>query len=490
MFKDEQRLKVWNEIRQHGLRSFAGLLPEEVFVQAAERARVRLGRSALSLVQLTWLGIGSALHGTVSFAAVLQFTLKLLEDQLDWRPACLGKSRSKEQKKASRRRSKHDPRGGGATKISEEAFVQARRRMPPSFWVALLMILGERFEQQHAARVRWKQFRLLALDGTTINLPAWKKLRDHFGTAKNGKKSKHQTQARMVMLHLPLVRMPWRYAVGPLKQGERTLAASLLGELLANDLLLLDRGFWSYGLFHQIQARRAYFAIRLPAGIRWRTVKRLGQQDRIVRWKMPTGPRWRNSGLPASIDLRVVRYKIPGFRSSAIVTNVLDPQTVSREDWVRLATETEPGDERLGVGLYHRRWEIETTFRELKVTQGLEGSLRGRTAETVNYEIAGHLLLYLLTRWLMVEAAAAAALDPLRLSFKRAMEELHHLHPVLIAATSERASRVLLPRLLQRIAEHQVPSRPGRHFPRPHDTKMKNYGCGKRKRPHKLKRAA
>ena len=71
-------------------------------------------------------------------------------------------------------------------------------------------------------------------------------------------------------------------------------------------------------------------------------------------------------GLPPSIQLRVIHYKIPGFRPSAIVTNVLDPQRLSREDWVRLADDC--GDKgKLKPGLYHRRWEIETSFRELKV---------------------------------------------------------------------------------------------------------------------------
>jgi hypothetical protein len=253
---------------------------------------------------------------------------------------------------------------------------------------------------------------------------------------------------------------------------------------------LLDRGFWSYGLFHQIVNQGAFFAIRLSAAAKLKTVRRLGPRDRLVIWKMPTGPRWRNSGLPTQITLRVVDYRIRGFRPSAVVTNVLTPSSVSREDWVRLASETEPGDERLGVGLYHRRWEIETSFLELKVTQGLEGSLRSRTPHGIYYEIAGHVLLYLLVRWLMVEAAVPAGLDPLRLSFKAALEELIDIRAALIIATPQRVRNVLLPRLLERIAQHQVPSRPGRHFPRPHDTKTKNCGRGKRKRPHKLKQAA
>lgn len=488
MFTDELRHKVWDEIRQRDLLAFSQLLPGEVFVAAAQLTGVRLGHSALSVVQLVWLGTASALHRSRSFASILKLSVQLLEDSGLWQPP----ARLPAKPKARQRRpksSKHRPHGTTLTQVSEEAFVQARARMPLEFWTALLLVLGQRFHQQHAEWVHWKEFRLLALDGTTINLPNWKALRAHFGTAKNGK-SKGSTQARLVMLQLPLVRMPWRYAVSPIGQGERTLAAELLKHVSAGDLVLVDRGFWSYGLFHQIQHTRAHFAIRLPAGIRLRTLRRLGPRDRLVRWKMPTGPRWRNSDLPPHIDLRVVDYRIRGFRPSAVVTNVLSPRKVSREDWVRLATQTEAGAKRLEVGLYHRRWEIETTFYELKVTQGLEGSVRSRRPRGVYYEIAGHVLLYTLVRSLMVEAAVAAGVDPLRLSFKAALMELCDMRHALMTATPQRARQVLLPRLLERIAQHLVPLRPGRHFPRPHDTKVKNCGHGKRKMPHKLKKVA
>ena len=63
----------------------------------------------------------------------------------------------------------------------------------------------------------------------------------------------------------------------------------------------------------------------------------------------------------------------------------------------------------------------ETTFHELKAIQGL---LRSRTPESIRYEVAGHVVLFLLVCWLMVEAAqrAAADGDPLGLSFKHALE--------------------------------------------------------------------
>ncbi len=494
MFVDELRNKLWDDVRQRDLRAFGRLLSPDVFVEAAAEAGVRLGKSALSLGQMVWLGISCAIHTSKNFCGVLQLTLKILEDAGNWQPPMPKESSpQKNRKKKSggrkaQKKSKHNPHGKSPTSVTEEAFSQARKAMPQSFWIALILILGKRFEEQQGRLTRWKQYRLLALDGTTISLPAWQKLRAYFGAARNGK-SKPRTQARMLMLQLPLVRMPWRYVVGSIDQGERTLAAELLEFLYDDDLVLLDRGFWSYGLFHQIRNRRAFFAIRLSNQIKLRRVKRLGNGDRLVRWKMPTGPRWRNSGLDKEILLRLVEYKIPGFRPSGIVTNVLSPQEVSRQDWIRLASDTEPGAERLGVGLYHRRWEIETTFKELKVTQGMEGSLRGRTPEAIRYEIAGHVLLYLLIRWLIVEAAVEHGIeDPLRLSFKESLEELKDMRQSLLTATPQRVAEVLLPRLLERIAEHLVPLRPGRHYPRPKDSYARHRKRKNRKQRKNLRK--
>jgi hypothetical protein len=494
MFKDELRNKVWDDVRQRDIRAFGKFLTPEVFGKAAAVAGVKLGKNALSLVQMAWLGISCAIHTSKSFCGVLKWTMKILEDAGNWQPAVAKRSSQRKNKKklGSRKKaeekSKHNPHGKSLTNVTEEAFCLARKAMPQSFWIALLLILGKCFEEQHATLTHWKQYRLLALDGTTISLPAWQKLRAYFGAARNGKQTP-RTQARMLMLQLPLVRMPWRYMLGPIDQGERTLAAELLQFLYKNDLVLLDRGFWSYGLFHQIKNRNAFFAIRLSNQIKLHRVKRLGNGDWLVRWKMPTGPRWRDSGLDKDISLRLVQYKIPGFRPSGIVTNVLSPQKISREDWIRLASDTEPGDERLGVGLYHRRWEIETTFRELKDTQGMEDNLRGRTPEVIHYEIAGHVLLYLLVRWLIVEAAVEHGIeDPLRLSFKEALEELKDMRQSLLTATPKRVAEVLLPRLLERIAGHLVPLRPGRHYPRPKDSYARNRKRKNRKQRKKLRK--
>lgn len=484
MFTDEHRRIVWDQIRQHDLRVFAKWLSPELLTAAAVKAGVRVGKGPLHVVNLAWLAVAAALHRSRSFADVLTLTLKLLADTEGFASTRLGKERSNaKRRKPARRRSRHDPRRRDGTVVSEEAFTKARRLVSIDFWEALFTLLGERFEAVHGGWIHWKGFRLLALDGTEIKLPCWRRLADYFGTAKNGKE-KQSPQARLVMLQFPLSRIPYRYALSPKGVGEKTLASRLIEHLRPKDLLLMDRGFWSYGLFWQIQNRRAFFGIRQFKTAKLKAIRRLGPKDRLVRYT-PTDRRWRRQGLPESIDLRVIAYQIKGFRPSAVVTNMLDPQVTTREDWVRLANESDAG-RRLGPGLYHRRWEIETTFFELKVSQAMKTGLRSRTPEGIRYEIAGHMLFYFLIRWMMVEAATAHKQDPLSLSFTQALRELQNMNQTLITASPQRVSRVLLPRLLARLAAHLVPQRSGRHYTRPHDTKVRITGSGKRSLPSKL----
>jgi hypothetical protein len=228
MFKDEHKRGVWNTLRQHDLQPLSRLLPNSLVAQAARQAGVKIGAGALNACTLVWLALLSAVETSRNFAGVVELVLKLLHDAQQWNgepsPSLLPKAHrgrnagkkgnGKKNKSSGACRSKHDPRGGDPNLVTEEAFVQARKRLPAKFWIALILLLGECFEREHGRLQRWKKYRLLAMDGTTINLPGHRRLADHFGTASN-QQAGRTVQARMVMLQFPLTRMPWRYTLAP-----------------------------------------------------------------------------------------------------------------------------------------------------------------------------------------------------------------------------------------------------------------------------------
>ena len=66
--------------------------------------------------------------------------------------------------------------------------------------------------------------------------------------------------------------------------------------------------------------------------------------------------------------------------------------------------------------LYHRRWQVEVDFRDLKDTLQIK-QLRSRTQQGVQKELAALVILYNLIRQTMVEAARRQGVTPDRISF-------------------------------------------------------------------------
>jgi hypothetical protein len=479
MYRDKERLEVYDQLREHDLRVFAKQLTPNLFVEAARRAGLRLWSCPLNLVNLSWLAISAAWRKDQSFVTILIVTLKLLQDHEGFDKSAFGQDLANKQRQTKKiknpkeKPSKHQPHGQDPTQVTEEAFAKARQRMPLDFWVALILLLVERFEADHAERLRFRGFRLLAIDGTRLTLPDEQALRTFYGTATNGK-GRHNAQARMVLLQSPLTRLPIAYQLAPVKVGEVTMARHLASGLRPKDLVLLDSGYVSYGLLWDIQYREAFFCLRLQRAMNLHTLRRdphTGQ--RWVRWT-PKDSRgqWRREGLPRALDLRLIEYQVPGHRRIQLVTNVLSARRLSYADFTRLTT-TPGAAEKLLPGLYHLRWQIETSYAEMKIGQQMEGGFRSKKPAGIAYEVAGHVVLYLLVRWLIVEAAVEHGVDPLRISFCNALRELQQMWATIVVSRPTWVRRVLLPRLLQRIASHIVPHRPGRSYPRKKKAKGK-----------------
>jgi Transposase DDE domain len=464
MFTDHNRAEVHDEIRRHDLAIFAHLLTPELFLQAAQLANLPLIRSPLNLINLVWLALSAARNPDLCFADLLGLSRKTLQDHDSFPKSRLARLLDPPHQ-SPQKTSPHDPRQDAAQPVSEAAFAKARQRMPTEFWVALFFLLAGQFQRLYAPVVRWRRFRLMALDGTTLRLPDWPAVREHFGTARNAQGS-HGAHARMVLLQFPQARLPYAYALEPITVGEVRMARQLLQGLCPDDLVLLDAGLLCYGLFWQVQRQGGFFCVRLRRNLNLCTIKKLGSANDVQVVWTPKDSRgnWRKEGLPKSLTLRLLTYHAAGFRPLRLLTNVLDAQDVPYACWWGLSV-SEAG-EVLCKGAYNLRWEIEISYLELKVQQRMEGSLRSRTPEGIYYEVAGQVLYYLLVRWLLVEASVGGPVSALRLSFTEALREINGQWPAAVVACVRWLNETLRPRLLERLASHVAVERPGRSAPR------------------------
>lgn len=234
------------------------------------------------------------------------------------------------------------------------AFCQARDKLLPETFQYLGQILIDTLYNSLPTR-RWKGFRLVAVDGSTIRLPDNKSVRATFGGQKNSIGC-FTPMAKVLSFYDPLNKFTLHSTFNAYQTDERNQLFKNLQVLDARDLLLLDRGFPAFWLFSAILSRNLNFLCRLPVG-RWKVAHDLvqsGEAETLVTLKPDSRniTECKKFNLPtAPITLRLIRIDIGKDHPEVLITPLLDRKSYPAAE--------------LGE-LYRQRWFVEEDFKLLK----------------------------------------------------------------------------------------------------------------------------
>jgi hypothetical protein len=295
---------------------------------------------------------------------------------------------------------------------SKSAIFQARARLGSQPLAGLFERVARPLGSDETAGVWLAGRRLVAIDGTCLDVADTAANAGHFGRPGVNKGEQAAfPQARVVALAECGTHAMFAAKIGAYSRSEGVLAESLLERLEPGMLLLADRGFFSYALWRK--------AIGTGADLLWRVrTDRAGPKPTHVR-DLPDGS-WLahlRRSTPASARrekpmlVRVIDYTIDDGRenptSYRLLTTLLDPAEVTAIDI---------------AAAYTQRWEIELAFDELKTHQrGPRTVLRSKSPDLVLQEIWGHLCCHYAIRCLMAQAASYSGHDPDRVSFVAAL---------------------------------------------------------------------
>jgi Insertion element 4 transposase N-terminal/Transposase DDE domain len=251
--------------------------------------------------------------------------------------------------------------------------------------------------------------RLVAIDGTCLDLADTPANEEFFGRPGSGRGERSAfPQARLVALAECGTHALFDARIGSYTTSEIELARELLNRLEPGMLALADRGFYSFNLWKRAADTGADLLWRVTARLRPRHIATLPDGSWLAQIAPSSGPGHRSV---APMTVRVIDYTIDDGRDNPeqyrLLTTILDPGQADAAD---LAT------------AYAQRWEIESTFDELKTHQrGPRAVLRSKSPALVQQEIWGHLCCHYAIRTLMLDAAAHAGHDPDRISFVAAL---------------------------------------------------------------------
>jgi transposase IS4-like protein/DDE family transposase len=333
---------------------------------------------------------------------------------------------------------------------------------------------------------------LVAVDGTTAEVADSPENAAAFGrpgTTAGGKPA--SPALRLVILLACGTRGLLGAVFGPVRgtgTGEQALAGQLLGHLRKGMLVLADRNFYSWALWHAAAGTGADLLWRVKAPMDLAVIRELPDGSALVHVNDPAAVHARNrrngqrrrrgSSLPPEtgplpgMTVRVIEFRLEVTAGDGSTRTERYRLITTLTDWRAFPAAAL-------AAAYARRWAVETGFRELKtILRGHDRPLRGRTPALARQELWAYLAIYQALRTLITRAAAGAGLDPARISFTAARDAAERtlgtspgaLDEALASAETEMLRVLVLPRegrIWPRPSKTRSPSKPRRDRPGP-----------------------
>jgi hypothetical protein len=349
------------------------------------------------------------------------------------------------------------------------AYCTARNELSESACHQLVSQTGVDLEREAPSEWLWHKRHVRVIDGSTITMPDTAANQAEYPQLASQKPGCGFPIARIVVVFSLAVGTVLEAAIGKYEgkqTGENSLFRTLYDCLEEGDIVLEDRYFSGWFDIALPQARGVDVVVRKHQlrATDFRSGRRLGKDDHLVRWPKPPRPGWMSpelyATLPEELVVREVRVRVTqkGFRTKQlfVVTTLVDA-----EDY--------PADEI--AELYRRRWQAELNLRSLKSVLQMD-HLRCKTPHRVRNEFWMHLLAYNLIRRAMAVAAFETGLEPWQVSFKGTLQTLHHFLPLFGSSTNLHA---LCEAFVRSMAAHIVGDRPDRYEPHVKKRRAKEY---------------
>jgi hypothetical protein len=347
--------------------------------------------------------------------------------------------------------------------VSDSAVTQARQRLGEEPLERLFTMTAQHWQYESAKESHFQHLRLFAMDGTSLRLADSPENRAHFGSSsfsENGAGS--HPLVRLVTLNALSTQMVTAARFGPYGIAELTHAKLMLTEIPDQSLTIFDRGFLAAELLHTLchTGQERHFLIPAKVTTKWKIIEGT-DADAIVEMQVSSAVRKRSPELPATWRARAIRGDDFDGKASYVLTSLTDRRAFPAAS-VRAC--------------YRRRWQIETSYRELKQTMmGMALSLRSHDVDTTRQEIWGILIAYNLVRLEMARAATEAKCAPTEISFIMALHA--YQYEMMHARTLQSLGTVpaLIKRMRERIIVELNVYRPGRTFGRVAKAKAQRY---------------
>lgn len=351
--------------------------------------------------------------------------------------------------------------------VSKVALCKARKKLKHEAFIELNNKSADYFYQNFKP-LTWNGFFLKAVDGSTVKLPNFPEIADHFGTW-NPRQGDPVPMARISQMFDPLNRVTTHALITPKSIGEREMAANHFEQLNERDLVLLDRGYPAFWLFKLILSRNAHFCSRISSK-KWNVVRKFvqsGQAEQIVSIEAPVTSKkaCQDHNLDTRpLRLRLISIELDSGEVEVLITSLIDCKKYACHIFKKL---------------YHDRWPVEEDYKVMKCRIDME-NFSGQSKLSVYQDFHARVFSKNVTSMLSfaaqrtVEKATENRELSYKVNFTQALSTMRDTI-VILFQRSQTAILTLISDILETFAMAIEPVRPGRKYPRNHKRAQRKY---------------
>lgn len=345
---------------------------------------------------------------------------------------------------------------GTENTVTKQAFSEARQKISPKAFQILFEETVKLFYTATDLKT-YKGYRLLAIDGSTLELPNTAELRAVFGCAKNS--VSQVARARVSGLYDLENEIMVDAAIGHYDLDERVFVPGHIQKLqeygLQNDLIIFDRGYPSKPLIAALAKSGIDFLMRVSTSF-VKEVNETKGRDEIVEFRYQ-GQKYK---------LRVIKITLETGEQEILICSVMD-QSFSYNDFKEL---------------YFKRWGIETKYGEFKHKLQIE-NFTGEKAIAVQQDFYATMYLSNMAAFAKIHAdekirdrnQGKDLKYEYRTNTNILIGKLKDKLVIMMLEPNEKKRVKELKRIMNEIARNSVPIRPGRHNKRINKTTRDRY---------------
>ncbi len=272
-----------------------------------------------------------------------------------------------------------------AQTVSGAAFSKARKKILHTAFIELnhQAIVETTYADEYKT---YKGLRILAIDGSKIQLPDTPEIKEAFGaiTVRNQYDDVEGTYACALasVLYDTENNIAIHALFEPGKSSEIDCARKHLSHIREHDLIIFDRGYCAYRIMAFMAETKGDFLIRCHRNsfsIANDMLAGKGQDDVIVTLRRDSvlHKKYPDANLPKTLTVRFVRVLLDTGEYEVLATSLMDHNAFPTSDF---------------KALYWKRWGIETFYGKAKTRLMLE-NFSGISAESVKQDFYATILL-------------------------------------------------------------------------------------------------